>query len=327
MTPPAPPLECLVHVLIPSYGHVDYLRGSVQSVIDEIDRYGDHDAFRVTVVDDGSPTSEIADTVKEFPTVLYVRNDRNLGVVGNFNRCLEISTGTYTVFLGSDDLFSRGYLGQIGFAIREFQSPTVICPSVTVIDASSKPSNPLGDRVKRMIMPRAGRRFRSRAARDFTCVMSSGDRAVARLMIGDYVYFPALAWNTEALRSVGFCGAAGVATDLYALSRCLLAGGTLVTFRSTPGVFRYRRHSESVSSIAARAGTQVEEERWVHEQVGRMARRRGWRVTAVAAALRPTSRLHAWSVRIGSSRLGHAVAAMALPSGGQVSGRQPADRS
>lgn len=326
VTRPTARQECLVHILIPSYGRAEYLRETVQSIVNELGRFGDHPTMRVTVVDDGSPTSDIAEIAGEFRTVAYVRNNRNLGVVGNFNRCLEISEGRYTVFMGSDDLLSPGYLEQVVLAIGEFRSPTVICPSVSVIDASSQPSNPLGDRVKRMIMPRASRRIRS-GAREFACVESSGDRAVARLMMGDYVYFPALAWNTEALRSVGFCATAGVATDLFALSRCLLAGGTLVTFRSTPAVFRYRRHPESVSSVAARAGTQVGEERWVHEQVGRIARRQGWGLTRAAACLRPTSRLHAWSVRIGASRFGNALATMALSSGCKACGPESADRS
>ncbi len=319
--------ECLVHILIPCYGRVAYLRESVQSVITELGRHGDSRSVRITVVDDASPRSEIAEAVAAFPEVSYLRNARNLGIVGNFNHCLEISEGKYSVFMGSDDLFSPGYLEQITFAIREFCSPTIICPSVAVIDWHSQPSNPLADRVKRVIMPRRTGRVPSLANRDFSCVESSGDRAVARLMVGDYLYFPALAWKTQALRSVGFSQSAGVATDLYAACRCLLRGGTLVTFRSRPAVFRYRRHAESASSVGAGDGTRVEEERWVHEQVGRLARQRGWKLTPIAASLRPTSRLHSWSGRVGSSRLGQALASVTSSAGGRANTGQPSDRS
>lgn len=319
--------DCLVHILVPSYGRVEYLREAVQSVVAELGRHGDSRSVRVTVVDDASPTSDIAETVEAFPEVTYVRNDQNLGMVGNFNRCLEISEGTYTVFMGSDDVFSPGYLEQVVFAIREFRSPTIICPSVAVIDSLSQPSDPLADRVKRVIMPRRTGRVHSRASGTFICVESSGDRAVARLMMGDYLYFPALAWETRALRSVGFSESAGVATDLYAICQCLLRNGTLVTFRSRRAAFRYRRHAESASSVGAEDGTRVEEERWVHEQVGRLARQRGWKLTPLAASLRPTSRLHAWSIRVESSRLGHALTSISSSGEGKASGGQPPDRS
>jgi glycosyltransferase involved in cell wall biosynthesis len=42
--------------------------------------------------------------------VRYIRNPENLGMVGNFRRVLELTTGKYICFLSSDDLLKPGFI-------------------------------------------------------------------------------------------------------------------------------------------------------------------------------------------------------------------------
>ncbi|MDD1653051.1 MAG: glycosyltransferase, partial [Methanomicrobiales archaeon] len=60
--------------------------------------------LEVLVVDNAS-TDDTATVVASFtdPRLTYLRNDRNLGLFGNCNRCIEIARGKYLHILHSDD--------------------------------------------------------------------------------------------------------------------------------------------------------------------------------------------------------------------------------
>jgi len=88
-----------VDVLMPYYGDVSMMQDAVRSVIAQSDPN-----WRLTVVDDGN-----ADGVPEWfaglgdDRVRYLRNERNLGVTGNFNRCLDLVDAVCEI-TGSDKL-------------------------------------------------------------------------------------------------------------------------------------------------------------------------------------------------------------------------------
>ncbi len=62
----------------------------------------------VTVVDDASPY-DLSDLAARYPTVRFLRNDRNRGIGGNLNRCLELATAEVITFLHSDDLLASDW--------------------------------------------------------------------------------------------------------------------------------------------------------------------------------------------------------------------------
>src|SRR4051794_32697132 len=61
--------------------------------------------FELLVVDNCSDdrTPEIVRSYHD-QRIRYIRNDRNLGMGGNFNRCLELARGKYIVIIPHDDL-------------------------------------------------------------------------------------------------------------------------------------------------------------------------------------------------------------------------------
>ena len=69
--------------------------------------------LEILVVDNCSTdgTWESLQTVQD-PRVRLVRNDSTLGLFGNFNRCLELSTGEYVCLLGSDDELTEGFIAR-----------------------------------------------------------------------------------------------------------------------------------------------------------------------------------------------------------------------
>jgi glycosyltransferase involved in cell wall biosynthesis len=89
-----------VSVCIPAYNAARYLEGSLASVLGQT--FAD---FELVVVDDYSTdaTESIARSFTD-GRLRYVRNELRLGLVGNWNRCLELGRGRYLCLFHQDDV-------------------------------------------------------------------------------------------------------------------------------------------------------------------------------------------------------------------------------
>ncbi len=93
-----------VSIIIPTYNRTEYLKKAIQSALNQT-----YKEIEVIVVDDNKNKPEIREWVemlmKEYPQVLYVQNDKNLGGGRNRNRGIEAATGELIAFLDDDDYF------------------------------------------------------------------------------------------------------------------------------------------------------------------------------------------------------------------------------
>ncbi len=89
-----------VSIGIPTYCGAAHIGFTIESVLGQT--FSD---FELLIVDDDSPdeTYAIATSFHDL-RVRCLRNTRNLGPEGNWNRCLEEATGTYFKLLPQDDL-------------------------------------------------------------------------------------------------------------------------------------------------------------------------------------------------------------------------------
>lgn len=268
-----------LHVLIPVYGRPELLTETLDSV-KGLARSG----VPVTVVDDASPDGDVEGLVAACEGIDYRRNDVNLGVAANFNHCAELSTGDYTVLLGSDDLLLASYGDVVHRLVSSFPCPAMAMPSVRVIDAHGLPAWPLADRVKGWIAPSGPER------------LLSGESLARRLLLGNWLYFPAIAWRTDLLRAFAFRPEQRSAMDLDVELRLVFAGHGLAWSPEVAAC--YRRHDQSVSSTEATDGARFAEERAISRWAAEQATAKGWGAAARVARLRPLSRLHAASVAI-----------------------------
>jgi len=107
----------LVSVCIPTYNHAHFLPAAIQSALDQTERN-----LEILIVDNCS-TDNTAEVVQQFCSldgrVRYVRNEVNLGLVGNLNHCLELANGMYIKYLLADDLLVPDCIEQMlkGFAV------------------------------------------------------------------------------------------------------------------------------------------------------------------------------------------------------------------
>ena len=136
----------MIDVLLPFYGDPSLMRLAVHSVLEQ-----ETAGWRLVVVDDNYPDRAATDWLLALDRadVRYVRNQRTLGVNGNFRHALSLATAEHVVFLGCDDLLGPGYIGAMRRAIAQHPRAAVVSPGVEVIDGEGRTSEPLVDRVRR----------------------------------------------------------------------------------------------------------------------------------------------------------------------------------
>ena len=92
-----------VSVALPVYRGARYLEASLRSVFAQSFRN-----FDVTVVDDGSTDDSVAiaeRVARDYGAGIpfrIIRNTTRLGLVGNWNRCLDFCTGDYSLLLSNN---------------------------------------------------------------------------------------------------------------------------------------------------------------------------------------------------------------------------------
>jgi len=269
--------EHVLDVMMPFYGDPTLFRAAVQSVLDQTDSH-----WRLVVIDDLYPDMEPGAWLQGLgdSRVVYHRNIVNLGVAGNFARCIELAEASHTVIMGCDDLLLPNYVARMRARIREFPDASYLQPGVEVIDSEGRVKRPLPDRVKDRYRP------------DVSGALElGGEQLATSLLRGNWTYFPSICWRTETLRKHGFRSEFQVVLDLALQIEIVLDGGTLV-LDSEP-TFHYRRHSASVSSWKANDGSRFLEERSFFLSTATRLQEHGWRTAARTAAHHYSSRLNA----------------------------------
>lgn len=284
-------------IMMPYYGDVGLMQAAVRSILVQSDP-----DWHLTVVDDG----EAAGVPEWFaalddPRVTYLRNPVNLGVTGNFRRCVELARRDRMVMMGCDDLMLPDYVATVRGLEKLAPGAGIVQPGVEVIDeAGHVVGGGLVDSAKRRL-------YRPKGPGPH--VMEGQPLAVS-LLRGNWLYFPSLCWRREAVQSVGFRTGLEIVQDLALAIDLVQQGGSLAVDDEV--CFHYRRHEGSVSARAAVAASRfVEERNYFLDVAGRM-RDQGWNRAARVSRNHVSSRLHALTLLPGAVKAGHASGARML---------------
>lgn len=90
----------LISVCIPTYNNRDVIQKTLQSIINQT-----YKNIEIVIVDDCSldETVDIIRSIDDARIVLH-RNEQNLGMSGNWNRCVSLAKGEYIKFICADDI-------------------------------------------------------------------------------------------------------------------------------------------------------------------------------------------------------------------------------
>lgn len=123
-----------VSICIPTYNMAKYLGFAVESALNQ--SYRD---IEVILCDNASTdnTQELLSRFKDSRLKVF-RNDTNIGMIRNFNRCIELSSGEYIKFLEADDLLETDCVSKmVGFA-DQYPDVGIISCGRTLIDVGGK---------------------------------------------------------------------------------------------------------------------------------------------------------------------------------------------
>jgi glycosyl transferase family 2 len=95
-----------VSFIIPCYRLAHLLGQCIESILQQT-----YEDFEILVMDDCSP-DETQQVVSSFhdPRIRYVRNEKNIGHLRNYNKGIELSRGRYIWLISADDYLRRPYL-------------------------------------------------------------------------------------------------------------------------------------------------------------------------------------------------------------------------
>ena len=264
-------------VFVPFWGDPELLYATVESVKAQTDP-----DWVVTVVDDCYPDPGVAEhfAAETDPRIRYVRNEVNLGITANYQRCRELATADLMMFMGCDDLMHPDFVETAKAAHREFAGAATIQVGVQVIDEHGARIDPLTDKVKRAVRGRVTRRTEL-----------GGEALAASLLRGAWHYWPALVFRTDRLRAYAFRDGLPIIQDLALLIDMTAGGETLVV--DPTKCFSYRRHTQSASATSLLHGNRFSDERRYYTSAAEQMSAQGWVRAARTARARWTSRLHA----------------------------------
>lgn len=114
----------VISVCIPTYNGAKYFRECLDSILAQT-----LTEFELLIVDDHSSddTLKIAQEYADRDARIRVtKNERNLGLVGNWNRCIELAQGEWIKFVFQDDLIAEKCLEKMMF-FKDSGIPIVCC--------------------------------------------------------------------------------------------------------------------------------------------------------------------------------------------------------
>jgi glycosyltransferase involved in cell wall biosynthesis len=110
----------LVSIMIPTYKRPELLKASIRSAL----RQNTSDLFEVVVIDndpDSDIVSEVNALIRGFDAsnLWLYRNQANIGMFGNWNRCLTLARGAWVTILNDDDMLDEGFISRCLAGIAE----------------------------------------------------------------------------------------------------------------------------------------------------------------------------------------------------------------
>ncbi|MCI8465137.1 MAG: glycosyltransferase [Lachnospiraceae bacterium] len=127
-------MKPLVSVCIPAYNSARYIEDTVTSVLNQ-----SYSHVEVVIVDDGSVdnTCEIVSSIQD-ERVRLIRNETNLGMTANWNKCVRETKGKYVKLLCADDVLYRDSLRKEMAAMLKHPDVALVVSDTALIDEDGK---------------------------------------------------------------------------------------------------------------------------------------------------------------------------------------------
>ena len=124
----------LVSVCIPAYNSSRYIAETIESVLNQT-----YSNIEVVVVDDCSKdnTVEIVNNIKD-SRVRLICNEKNLGMTGNWNKCISESKGKYVKLLPGDDFIYKDCIERSLNVLKKHKEVSLVVVGSHLVDDDDK---------------------------------------------------------------------------------------------------------------------------------------------------------------------------------------------
>ena len=226
-----------ISIAIPTFNRRSLLGKTIDSVLEQ-----SYPNLEI-IISDNCSTDGTSDLVSAYcdERIIYFRQSENLGMVGNWNFCLEHATGEFFLLLSDDDMLERDAIEGLSSAFSD-ESVALSYSKVSYIDND-------GVAIPGISM--------------HAPLTESGDDFIANTLEDRRVVFPAAAlYRTRQARLLGGYPPIGTATDLV-LHLMLAMHGRVIHNPRT--LVRYRMHTQSLSYSDQALRSQVSLVDWVRD--------------------------------------------------------------
>lgn len=100
--------DYLLSICIPTYNRKKLLKRALDSILSQM-----NDRVELFVSDNASDDGTKEMMEQQYPNVIYLRNDYNIGAEANFLQCCEFAHGKFFILFGSDDVLVEGAMVKI----------------------------------------------------------------------------------------------------------------------------------------------------------------------------------------------------------------------
>ena len=124
----------LVSVCIPAYNNAESIRNTIDSILKQT-----YSNIEVVVVDDCSKdnTVEVVKAIKD-TRVRLIRNEKNLGMTDNWNKCIRESRGEYVKLIPGDDYIYEECIERSVQMLEEHEEVSLVVVGCDLVDNDNK---------------------------------------------------------------------------------------------------------------------------------------------------------------------------------------------
>jgi glycosyltransferase involved in cell wall biosynthesis len=221
-------------VMIPTFDCARFLEETLRSVLAQDPGPGQ---MEIWVVDDASTADDPAAIVNGIggARVRFHRNPRNLGAIGNFNRCVELSRGHLVHILHGDDFVAPGFYRHLADMASAYEADALFACRAFIVDENG---------VLETVTPRV-------------TWLERGGRDAQDLLQDNYLRTPGVVVRREFYeRHGGFRPQLVHCADWEMWVRCIVEGGGVV---GKQALAYYRASSSNDTAKLARKAENIED--------------------------------------------------------------------
>ena len=127
-------MQPLVSICIPAYNNAGYIKDTIESILKQT-----YQNIELIIVDDNSKdnTLEVIQSMKD-PRVKVFHNEENLGMVGNWNKCLSLANGEFVKLICADDMLDQNAIELEAEALENNPSANLVESDTRLVDINGK---------------------------------------------------------------------------------------------------------------------------------------------------------------------------------------------